>query len=456
MSNIRLVIFSAFLFVSFISCNLTAYAEGEVQSGVVKKAVVVANVPIYKAQIVSQDNGVLTVAFDIANESDATQSNIQYGIDVIKKTDTGQTRADSFVSGETLSLAAHTSVHKEVAYKIPEQLRGRYEIWAVTRVSSGMMLGLGYAGVATFANPNTGVTFLTETCTMTVSGDTNTYSLVQGVDVDAGETLNFSCTLENHFDSDVTVTPSFTTNFRTAHGEVVTTEAYTASPLTLGKGAKQEVVIPIPKATTPQAYDVNMVLNDAQGKTVSNKVIGHYVLRGASATIQTATLDKVSYNAQEQLTATIAWSPSADSFSGSRKGGTEVGDVTLQITVATEKGSACIEPIMQTLKGAGEKVTITAPVTADCADAQLSVSLTDKSGKVLDSRTFPKPENAVPEEPVQQVQMKDGSAWDFWSLEQWILLIVTVDSLMILYILLTLRGIMRGEIKIEDVITKKN
>jgi hypothetical protein len=430
-----------FLFVAIITS-----VHAEEPAATTKQARVLANVNIYQPMVVSQENGVLTVGFDIANNADIAQGDIKYGLDVIKVTAEGQTVVDSYVSPDPIALAAKTTAHKEIAYAVPANLSGEYEVWVISRTTSGMMLGLGRAGVVTFTNTAPYVDIVPETCTITVSGDANSYNLYQGVDVAAEETLNVSCTLESHFTSDITITPAFSTHKRTRFGDVVETTPVAATPITLSAGEKKEVTFAIPKATVPQAYDVSMSFVSTENKTISNEVIAHYVLRGASATIQTATLDKVSYAQGETLSARILWSPSADSFMDSRGGqGTALPNTALTLVVTDTNGNQCSEPITRPLTASERELTIETLVTAHCESPRMAITIRDDKGTVLDARTVDAPEMPVKSQTVAMTT----TPHNIWNLEMFILLITTISALMILYVVLTMRAIMRGEMVLK-------
>ncbi len=438
---------AVFLFVALIT-NVNAQ-EPELSVST-QQAVVVANVNVYEPTIVSQENGLLTVGFDIANNADLAQGDIKYGLDIVKATANGQTIVDSYVSPEVLALAAQTTVHKEIMYTIPSTLSGEYEVWVVSRTTSGMMLGLGRAGVSTFSNTAPYVNILPETCLLTVSGETTTYSLYQGVDVAPEEVLSFSCTLESHFDTDMTVTPAFSTHKRTRFGDVVETVPAVQESITLTAGEKRVVTLVVPKATTPQAYDVSVSLVNTENQAISNAVVAHYVLRGASATIQTATLNKASYAQGDTLSAHILWSPSADTFLDSRAGqGTTLPNTTIMFTVADASGTQCVEPITQPLLSTEQDITITAPVTTDCATPTMTITIKDDKGNVLDSRIL-----NTAEVPQVEMVMSAERMNPYSTIETIILLIMTVSSLMILYVLMTIRESLQKEIAAKQSVSK--
>jgi hypothetical protein len=433
---------TVFLFVSFITSVSAQESEPSVPT---QQAIVIANVNVYEPIIVSQENGVLTVGFDVANNANVAQGDIRYGLDIIKVTDGGQTVVGSYISSETLALAAQSAVHKEIAYAIPPNLSGEYEVWVVSRTTSGMILGLGQAGKVIFTNTTPYIDISAETCLLTISGETATYKLYQGVDVVPEETLSFVCTLESHFDTDITVSPIFNTHKRMRFGEVVETTPRTPEAITLAAGEKRVVTLAIPKATVPQAYDVSVSLMNAEKKPVSNEVIAHYVLRGASATIQTATLDKESYAQGETLSAHILWSPSADSFPNSRAGqGTTVPNTTIEMLVTDANGVQCIDLIIRPLLNSEQDLTISAPVSTSCTAPTMTITIKDDNGTTLDSRTIDTPE-VSPIEMVMSAERVNPHS----TIETIILLITTVSSLVFLYVLLTIYAAMRKEKEIQ-------
>lgn len=441
MSYTKAFFSTLFLFVAIIT---HVHAEEPVAE---QKSVVLANVNVYKSAIVSNEGGQLTVGFDIANSGTVAQGDIRYGIDVVKATPQGQTIVDSFVADETLALAPQSTVHKSLAYAIPASLQGEYEIWVIARTSSGMMLGLGRAGTTTFTNTAPYIALAPETCAITVSGETDHYTLYQGVDVSPLETLSLVCTLESHFETDTTVTPSFSTHRRSTYGALVDTAPVTPEPITLKAGEKKVMSFIIPKAIAPQAYDVSLVLQNEEKKDVSNKIVAHYVLRGPSATIQTATLDKVSYAQGDTLKALIRWTPSADSFHGAREKATTLTTTTLALSVTDKNGTACIAPMTQLLTT--QELTLTASVTTPCIEPILSLTLSDGNGATLDSRTIASP--ATPSLPVIASEPMTEKT-SIWTLKFLIILITTVSAFILLYVLIKVRATLRGEVILKSLI----
>lgn len=331
----------------------------------------------------------INVIFSIANTGTAPQSDIRYGTELLKTAaDGGQVIADRLVAEETVSIPAGASVFKTARHPLSGMAPGQYSVWVVARTTGGIMLGLTNAGTVTVTESRA-VSFLADTCTVTIGEEEMNYVIDQGVDIDAEEDLYLNCTVKNYSNDEVKVSPVFETHRRTAFGDRVEVDYGDIKAIDFASGEEKEVSILLPKADEPQAYDIVVALQDGETKSVLSSHIGvHYVLRGASATIQTVNFDKAKYSAGENMSITLFWSGPADDFAESRNGTpTELsGDVVAKITVKGGDGVACIDPVTQVVKP-GE-VKVSAVAKADCIDPAATLSLVDAAGLTLDSRSI--------------------------------------------------------------------
>ena len=359
------------------------------------RGIVVANINLHNAVMVSQTSKEIRIAFDLVNDGDIPQADIHYGVELIKKTDKGQGRVDTFVSEEVLILAAKHAVHKEFTYPIPLFLSGEYELWVKSKMASGLPLGVGLVGKVTLVGKEKYVEIVdNQNCFLKVQGDTKKYNRAQGVDVKKDETLSFLCSIKNNFDREISVVPSFETHDRTLYGPIVNT-VISLTPLTiLAPGETKQVTFIIPKEDKPQSYDINLGLVEKdKNKLISNKVIIHYVLSGASATIQNAALNKVSYKKDENIIANLFWTPSADQFPHARLGeGTQIKDVIIKVNIVDDEGVACTEPITKTVSPTEKITSISAVATRECVSPKTTLSLLDEKGTLYDTKTFLSPE----------------------------------------------------------------
>lgn len=352
------------------------------------EGVVVANIRLSDAAILSHEPGKVSIGFSLTNQGDTTQLDIRYGFELIRTTGDGQqVIADTFVSPETLALAPGQALNKKAEYFAPTFLSGEYKIYVIAKTTGGQMLGLGKAGKVTFSEDAPYVEILPESCVLNIKSDDKNYTLYQGVDLDLTEKLSITCDIENHFNSEEIISQNFETFRRSLYGESIATDNFQKETVTISAKGRKTVSFSVPLATNPQAYDTTLILVDSITKTpVSNKISFHYVLRGESATIQNVTFDKSSYVAGDTISANVSWTPSADQFPGSRAGsGTEIDKITALLSVSDNKGNSCAESVPKFISTETLNFIITANANTDCVDAVATVSLIDKNHNTLDS-----------------------------------------------------------------------
>ncbi|MFA7209011.1 MAG: hypothetical protein WC120_01875 [Parcubacteria group bacterium] len=369
--------------------------------------VAVAEVNIFDAKIVSQEENKLKLSFDLSNGR-SIQPDVRYAVRLIGADNGNQAVADELVYAENLDLKEDETVLKEIEYVAPTYLSGRFQIWLVAQNQSGLDLALAQAGEISLAGNGKYVEIVPDSCYLKVEGEPEdkTYSLIQGVDVKNEEKLIAVCELSNHFESPAEVTPIFKNYWRSTFGKPVATVDGSQPALRLAPGEKKPFEIVLSKAMVPQAYDAVLELADGQGKLVSNKVTFHYVLRGPSATIQNLRLDKDYYQKGETAQASIYWTPAADNFYGARFAPTENSQISLAISIKSGSGASCSDNFKRTADPEARISDYGLPITADCADPKIVVSLEDSQGNVLDRKEYvlisqnapasPESEKAVP------------------------------------------------------------
>ncbi|HLN19282.1 MAG TPA: hypothetical protein VK255_03890, partial [Patescibacteria group bacterium] len=342
----------------FIACllflfsgNAMAQEKNKAPEGI--KATIVATVDLHDASIVSQDAGKFKIGFNLANR-DGIQPDVRYGITLIEQKGKDQFVIDQKVYDEVLNLGPKQILHKEIEYQAPKYLSGKYILLLEARNSDGLVFAMLPAGEVTLTGDGQYVNLSQEDCYLTIDGDKNgaKYNLRQGVDVAKEENIIINCEAQNNFSKDISATPYFQTYYRSQFGKM--TDKASGTAIKFSQKQKSKVAISLVKAKDPQAYDAEMYLKDASGNQISNSVYLHYVLRGASATIQNIVLDKDSYKAGEVAKLSFNWSGSADSFPGSRGERTDIG--TPKVTVSLmSKGSTCIDPYSQQLQDTDAK-----------------------------------------------------------------------------------------------------
>jgi hypothetical protein len=350
------------------------------------ESVVVATVNLYNGKAELQDGNVWKISFDLFNRL-GIQPGVRYGVEL--RTENTEDLVGQIIYPEVLSLGEGETIQKEVFFTVPDYLKGRFKFWIVSQNESGLTLGQIMAtGNVELSGTGKYVEMSSSACSLRISGEDKSYSVSQGVDVLPAEKLTLYCSANNLLDSDVSFKTHFKTTFRTAFGRTIFEED--GENIQLGKGEKRELSFLIPKAKNPQAYDVNVSFQDESGKTVTNSIEIHYVLRGASATIKNATLDKDVYSKGDEAKLSLYWSGRADAFPLARQPLGAQDKMILEVSAFRGDGSACADVFRKNLEGQGggglENSVI--PILDDCQNGKIEIAIADERGNVLDRKTI--------------------------------------------------------------------
>lgn len=354
-----------------------------------EKAVLVADVNIRDAKIISQEGNKFKIAFNLLN-GEGVQSGVKYGVSLIAvKSKTLKYLVDEKVYDESLTLNANTKLHKEIEYTAPSSMSGEYKIILSAKNESGFPFSMINVGDVKLVSTTYGVIILPETCYVKVANDTSdkTYRLGQGVDIKKEENIKLTCAVQNLSKEVVTATPIYETRYRSNYGEIVNQTGGDTTPITLKALEKKNLSFVLSKATAPQAYSVKFVLNN--NGVLSNSVSVHYVLRGTSATIQNLSLDKDYYKKGDVAKVSFFFSPSADSFPGSRLGTLENQKIISEVKMLNGKGKKCADVFTKVLDAnTPPKVDFPISITSSCFDPKIIITAKDENGTVLDQKEF--------------------------------------------------------------------
>jgi hypothetical protein len=298
----------------FFALPFFVFAEEPSTMADTEKMITIATVNIYDAKIDARDGNNFTVSFDISNR-EGVQPDIRYGIELRKA---GGGIAHSYVFPETVSLGRNETIKKTVNYAAPGMFSGKYELWAVSRNTSGLLLAFSKLGDdIDLSGMEESLRIDSGKCWVSIPGVDDHYALNAGADFSGSDAATFSCEIENAFKAEAEFFPSFTTYRRTVFGEKLG-EHIGDRWEKLAPGEKKRFEFVIPKQSVPQSYETVFSLVSKSGERLSGEILFRYVVRGGSATIQNVTLDKSSYRAGEEAVASVFWSPSADGFPGAR------------------------------------------------------------------------------------------------------------------------------------------
>ncbi len=358
MKKIHAVIF---LLALFISIPFAVKAD----------VVVLAQLTLKDAHVVSSSGGTYSISFTIHNGGDV-QTNVKYGIRLIPVVggipNYSMVANEKFAS-ESLSINPNRDVSRTMSYTVPASLDGSYKILVVINNTNGLPLGSSFvADVSTHSKSS--ISINTASCYLTVEGEKSAahYTLDQGVDVATYENLLLNCKATNTADQMTPVTPETATFLRSESGVSVYTPAI-ATSFSFGPKETKTIVIPISKPSKPQAYTSVIDLAGAPGSVPSNSVSIHWVLRGMSGTIQNISLDKTIYKAGDTAVVSFVWTGQADSFIGSR-----IGTSTLVSNLLAHV-SVCDQGVDYPLKGNSGSEHVAIPLSSDCVNPHVLVSL---------------------------------------------------------------------------------
>lgn len=399
------------------------------------KPILISTVNIYNAKIVKydQEKSELKIFFDIYNREKA-QPQIMYVIQLIKEENGKQYLVDEKLYDKVISLSENQASSEKITYPVPAYFNGKYKVFIRTMNAKGMDLSLAYVGEADLkAKTAEYLEAVNSSCYLTIEGEKSAvkYALRQGVDIAENEKLIGHCEIINHYSTAVDFTPFTETRFRTSSGEIVADKSADLEKpvLHLEKNEKKLFSFVLPKALKPQAYDAMLVLKDNQGKNmISNKIAFHYVLRGLGATIQNLRLDKDYYSKGETAKISFFWTPSADSFPGSRLGETDFSRGALEMEIKN-----CSKKIIKDIDKQEVFLDLEIPIEKNCSNPQAIVAIKDKDGNILDQNIFDIKSENIPES-ANRLETFTEKTGGVKSIIVVIVLALTIISLAIIFI----------------------
>ncbi len=384
--NIWLSIFAVVFLVALPRLSL-ATAPAKAPVSVPTEAITVATVNIQNAKILTEDNDNIQISFDLTNRT-GVQPQIKYGVMlVLQNKDGSQIVEDSKVYDPVISLGENDSKSITVDYAAPSFLDGQYTLVIEAENASGLMLGITPAGTVTLKKTTQNSLFL-NSCYLTTGTSTTQYAPSMGVSITPTENISAYCQIQNGFGKEVTATPQFYTFYRNAFGNLVATQ--TGNTLSVPAGNSTQT-FSIPKAATPQTYEVEMALLDAQGNTISNKLTFHYIVQGDSATIQNIVFDKDYYQAGQTANISFFWTGATNISLGVKAKVPAPSPVSyvLSAQVKDSNGNICSKEYSQPLDPKnGPVVKLSLGVTSDCLNPEGIFAIKDGSGNLLANSIF--------------------------------------------------------------------
>lgn len=366
----------------FFSQFVSAATE-KVSQPVVNKApgVLVASVNIKNAKIVFQDGKSFKISFTLTN-GEGIQTGVKYGVKLFTD-DKNQSLVDEKVYDETLSLNENSSVSREFTYTPPAILNGNFVILLESKNESNFPFASYVVGKIKLTSSIKWVQLEPDTCYTQISGDkiNKHYSTFELPEISSDQSLNINCVAINNSDDAISVTPTFDTRYSGSFGQYAPQSDVAQNLISFKKGEKKNISIEVPKGDMPKPYSVKLSLTD--GEKSSNAISFGYIIKGISATIQKASLDKDYYKTGESAELSLVWF-SAGLFNNKPP------KIIVDTTIENSRGWQCADANRQTISKDPSKPVdkIILAIKNTCDDPHVKISLTGQDGKVLDQKEF--------------------------------------------------------------------
>lgn len=382
MKKIRKLFFGAVIFLAVPFGVFGQETQENSRSNIEDDGVIVANVDFKNFQVVSQEGNNFKISFDISN-GEKSQSKVKYSVIIVEKNGNAYESVDEKIFDEAINIANNQVINREVKYSAPDYLTGNYGLMLQSKNEAGLILALSSVKEVTLSGSGEYVHI--GECSVSVSGDDDKYFFPNGgIDISEKEELMAECSIVNKMQRDVSLTAAFETRLRSDFGELVNDVAKKGESFVLKSGEQKDIKIKLPKASVPQSYNIKMELVEQEkGESVSNSVSFHYIISGASATIQNVSLDKSSYLKGEQAKIMFFWSGSADGFPDARLNNESETATKYSLAIVNSKGENCIDPIAGNLDEKNKFMEIVGKVVNDCDRPIVSAEIFDKKGNSL-------------------------------------------------------------------------
>jgi hypothetical protein len=411
------------------------------------QAHVTSDLNIYNALILQQTDEIV-ISFTLQNDFSKAQGDVNYDVRLYELDSAGEAQ-NLFYREEfddTLSISAGESLEKQVMFNMPENANGTYELWVFVYTTSGNELSFANLGTVQTNAAMKSISIQRETCGLVIDGIEEKFHPLQGVDIDPKqEKINLECEIKNNKSSAQDISAVFSTKKYSMYGESVDVDG-NSFRFVIEPGTQKKVVVPVPLPKESGAYSAKIVFSNDEQVTLESLYL-HYVIQGESASINDISTDRESYDIGEKMTLSVAWSPSADGFAGSRKndenlqntgesgetpgGGTEIDEPMIHISVENDKNEKCIEDISENLTSDNSYLQYEENVIAKCQNVNVRAEIRNGKGDVLAQYNVLFDENA---ESIKNTAQNDTRSMFSWKT----ILMVLIGGLPIIILLVFL------------------
>lgn len=368
MSKIKILFLSLILGLSALAAPVLAQETPPATT-----PVIVAMVNISNAKIVNQVGNNFNISFTISN-GEGVQSNVKYGIRLLKKEAAAQAIVDQKTYDESFTLPENSSFTKEIIYSAPESLSGAYTLLITSSNSNGFPFATVSLGEVKLSPASKGVEISSSSCRIVTSSNAENKLLSEIVDVYTEDTMKVLCLVNNQTTDSVAISPVFETRDRSAYGELTASavEQFNA-PTTLKPLEKKAISVVVPKVKDPGMYTFSLAF--VSGAMKSNSVSASYRVGGGTSEVINISPDADYYGKGESAKILLLWS-------GTNAASAEA--------VITKQWNRVCGSVSTTALAKG-KDTLVVPIKKNCFNPTITVTLKAADGTVLDKETVAVP-----------------------------------------------------------------
>lgn len=382
------VFFSGLLvmFLVFTFLNFQAVRAQTVNQPEEPETVLMATVNIFNPESKKTGSVSYSISFQIHNRV-GVQPDIRYGISLIDTE--SQVTVDLQLVNEAITLGEDEGIDVTLDYTIPSFIPdGVYRLEITAQNQNGLLLATSPISYPkkniAIKNSNTEVSL--DNCVLNVEREDSglSFSNDQDTSVNPREKLKATCNISNKTSKDGNWRLQLVTHKRTQFGNIVANNILDQEML-IQKNTTKTISFYLPIQENPQAYSIDTFLIDNKGKKISRSVYMYYVMTGASATIENAILDKLSYMKGDIAAIRFLWVGSEYILSGdSSEVMRDSYSIKADIRNSADEicGSATKHNLSPLLLG---NDLLEVEIGIDCTNPKVELYILSSEGSILDS-----------------------------------------------------------------------
>jgi hypothetical protein len=356
------------------------------------------SVNIYNAEVSpveTPNSGVSTVvfSFEIHNRKGVLPG-LNYAVILVDKNFVEKTDyriIDKKIYNEDLTLYPNDLVEIKDSYELPNYLKGNYILKVLLINENGFEIFASNLGEINLDQESHYINLKNNSCYLfkEEEGGSVHYDINQSVNVSLAETLFIACNAVNYFVGDKEIIPEFQFYNYSKYTKPLTADYLKDDfnqPLDIKEGEEKELVFKIPNLENTGLIEGELVLEDSQGKAVSNPLYFNLNLKSAdkkNVLINYLSLNRDYFQANDEVEINLGLSAPdlKEELATADSGKT----LNLEVIVEDEKGNPCTESFKQglDLKNQGNLLfNLKNKSLVDCKNPKI-MALVQENGKNL-------------------------------------------------------------------------